>query len=293
MRTESIRQRPYYRLPLNDIERWLNTIECRLGPDAAFANPESVTIVVSCRKAPPTFRFGPLPGPMMETLDKLALSFLVVMSDEGRRRQVVIAKTNLRDCRRGADVECQIESGVDWTSPQGAYLSMLVCSSESAPREPGLPFRKFTTLAARHITVNRCAHGSEFSFSFLSPDEFKGKGYHPYTFAIVEITADDLECESIEETNIRVLLHEDLKGLLALGASNKNCLLAQQVVWESLVHQIASVALEGEYPEGSLGQSVQMKLMRRLSGLARDARPAALRAATQGHYKLVESFRKP
>lgn len=206
--------------------------------------------------------------------------------------QKVVKAADLTEFNHEVEFECRVPAGIDWTSPQGAILSLLLCGQVRNKIEPGIPFRKSSTVAARHIGINRNAPGDDFPISFLSDQQFRERHYHPRSLALVEITGDDLECEQIEETSIRVFVHEDVKGVLALGATSKKGRLAQQVVMETVTNQIAEAAYEGEFSEGTLGHRVRSKLSKRLSGAPLTCSQVALRGATQGAFQLVDSLRK-
>lgn len=292
MKTESVVARPFFALPLDEMDGWLHAIECRFGDDDDFAIRESVTIGPSARTSPPWFKASPLPSTLLTALETCDFRLVVAISDEGRKMQKVVRATDLTELSQGMEFECRVPAGIDWTSPQGATLSLLLSSRETNKREPGLPFRKSSTVAARHIGINRNPPGDDFPVSFLTEQQFRDRQYHHRSLALVEITPDDLESEKLEETNIRVLVHEDLKGILALGSTSKKGRLAQQIVMESVTNQIAQAAAEGDFAEGTLGHRIRTKLPRRLSGVQVTNSSAALRGATQGSFDLVNSLRK-
>lgn len=284
--------RPFYQLPLGDIDEWLNLIECRFGPEEDFEFRESAATAVSARNNRPEFKLSAIPQPILDSLEFCELQFVVTFSDEGRKLQRVVYSTSLSEIQMGSEVQCQIPPGQDWTSPQGAILSLLVCSKVKRAREPGIPFRKSSTVGVRHIGINRTAPGDDFPVRFLSDDDFKTLHYHPRTMAIVQITPDDLECERVEDSCIGVLVHKELKGVLSLGSVSKKGRLAEQIVMESVTNQIAFAVLDQDYSPDSLGHRVRTRLVKRISGNALNSSPATLRAATQGSYGLVDSIRK-
>ncbi|MCZ7579228.1 MAG: hypothetical protein M5U21_00175 [Fimbriimonadaceae bacterium] len=220
------------------------------------------------------------------------MRLVVAMSDEGRKMQKVLKSEHLTEFNREMEFECRVPAGIDWTSPQGAILSLLLCSGEKSTRELGIPFRKNSTVAARHIGINRNPPGEDFPVSFLTEQQFKDRHYHPRSLALVEITPDDLQSEKVEETNIRVLVHEDLKGVLALGPTSKKGRLAQRIVMESVMNQIAEAAVQGDYEEGTLGHRLRTKLPKRISGVQLANTNTSLRGATQGSFHLVDLLRK-
>lgn len=292
MKTESVVIKPFFGLPQGDMDQWLNEIECRFGDDDEYAIRESATIGLSARASFPSFRTPPLPSGVLQALDVCKLELLVLMSDEGRKMQKVLEATSLNEFRQGGEFECRVPAGIDWTSPQGAILSLLICSLEMRTREPGLPFRKHSAVAGRHVGINRNAPGEDFPICFLSEEQFRDRHYHPHSLALVEITPDDLTAETMEETNIRVLVHEKLKGVLALGPTSKKGRLAQRIVMESVINQIADAASEGDFPEKSLGHRLRTKLSRRLSGASLTSSKVTITGATQGSFQLVEGLHK-
>jgi hypothetical protein len=292
MKTESVLARPFFRLPLDDIDEWLNGIELRFGEDDDYAIRESVTISISARTCLPQFRIPAPPAALMESEATFGLRLTIAMSDEGRKMQKVILLTALSELQHASEIECVVPAGIDWTSPQGAILSLLVCSAERGPRSVGVPFRKSSTVAARHIGINRSAPGDDFPIHYLSDRQFKERGYHPRALAVVVITADDLDCDVQENPNIQVLVHEDLKGALALGGTSKKGRLATQIVMEAVINQIAVVAAEREYPDGSLGNRTRDRLAKRLATCSLSIDLQALRATTQGSFKLVDHLKK-
>lgn len=292
VKSESVVVRPYFQLPLHEMDGWLNAIECRFGDEDDFAIRESVTVSPSARTSPPCFRISPLPTTLAKALETCDLRLVVAISDEGRKMQKVVRAADLTEFNREMEFECRVPAGIDWTSPQGAILSLLLCSGEKSTRELGIPFRKSSTVAARHIGINRNLPGEDFPVSFLTEQQFKDRHYHPRSLALVEITPDDLQSETVEETNIRVLVHEDLKGVLALGPTSKKGRLAQQIVMESVMNQIAELAVQGDYEEGTLGHRLKTKLPKRVSGIQLANNNTVLRGATQGSFHLVENLRK-
>lgn len=291
MKTESVLARPFFRMPLESVDAWLNAIEVRIGDDDEFSLRESVTISVSARTCPPHFRIPAVPAKVLDSDSSCDMQLTITLSDEGRKMQKVLLSARLAEIGEGAEIECTIPPGIDWTSPQGAILSLLLCTANRAPKAIGIPFRKSSTVGARHIGVNRAAPGDDFPIHYLSDKQFKERGYHPKALAVVVISSDDLNCETIEEANIMVLVHEEVKGALAFGCTSKRGRLATQAVMETVTNQIAFVAFEGEYPDGTLGSRTRGKLKKKL-GMSCFDNAQTLRAATQGAFQLVELLKK-
>lgn len=292
MKTESIVASPFFRLPTQEFDDWLNDIESRFGEDDEFQNRDSVNIAVSSRIVGVQLHIRGLVAEVIESTINRDFSLRIALSDEGRKIQKVLLTKRLVDLDADEVLECDVPPGMDWTSPQGAILSLLICSDKRYSREAGLPFRVHSTIAARHIGINRSVTGDDFPINFLNEKQFLERKLHPRTMTIVELTEDDLECEKIEETNIRILIHEDLKSVVAMGTTNKKGRLAQQLIMESVTFQIAEVALENEYNEQSLGHRVRTKLERRLAVAKAGSSRQAIRSSAQGAFKLVDHLRK-
>lgn len=290
LKTESIVTGPFYQLDLDALHQWLDEVEIRFGEDVEFARRATIAIAVGAREAPPELKI-PAAERLKHMLGAVGDPCLVVtFSDEGHKMQKVLTTIPWAAIESGITCTCHLQAGLDWTSPQGAILSILLCTAHEGTRQPGMPFRKKSVLSSRHIGINRTVPGEDFPPTFLSAQQFKELGYHPRSMAVIEMTKDDLECEQLEETAIRLYIHEDLRATLAKAGTNSKAKLAQDIIAESVINQIALVASDCVFQDGSLGKRVTDKLKKRLG---ETTKPAAIYGACQGAFGLVDALKKP
>lgn len=298
MRTETVTKRPFFRIPEAVQEAW-DSIQIRFGEEEDFEASTSVKIGRPPQDVQLCLRFQEEVTQRLPEALLPCARVLVALWDESRRVTARLVDRPLEDVQTPGEVQVTGNAGrASWLGRKGATLSAYLILGDQYDLGVGMPRRKAHIIAMKHFALNKVAPGAEFEVEFWSEEAFKAQQLPAKTTVVVVGDADSLAVDTAEELQIRIAIHEHLRGAFANARRLRRANVLQDAIQTDAITQILlmlrSVDL-GALPEEAPARRFLKRIREAHPGAPEDIgswRENQIHGYAQNFCKLTESGRQ-